>query len=86
MKLSISRGDTVQVISGSDKGKSGAVLDIKPSTLKLLVQGVAMKTHFDREEGQSVREGYIDYSNVKLTAKKTADKKRATKKKASKKK
>ena len=75
-KLSISRGDTVEVISGSDKGKAGAVLDMKPSKMLVLVQGVAMKTHFDREEGQSVREGYIHYSNVKLKSKKTADKKK----------
>ncbi len=81
MKLSISRGDTVEVISGADKGKTGAVLDLKPRHLEILVQGVAMKTHFDREEGQSVREGYIHYSNVKLKAKKAADKKKAAKKK-----
>ena len=85
MKLKIRKGDTVQVIAGADKGLKGTVMDLDSKRLKIRVQGVAVKTHFDREEGILKSEGSIDYSNVKLiekAAKKAAPKK--TKKAASK--
>jgi len=83
-KLKIKKGDTVQVITGSDKGKKGAVLEISPIKLKIKVQGVKVQTHFDKKEGILKKEGFIDYSNVKLieSTKKTAAKK--TSKKAAK--
>ncbi len=78
MKLKIKKGDTVEVISGADKGKKGAVLAINSDKLKILVQGVKMQTHFERENGIQLKEGFIDYSNVKLS--KAATKKAAAKK------
>mgnify|MGYP003526552206 CR=1 FL=1 len=75
MKLKIKKGATVQVIAGADKGKSGKVLAIKTDTLKnqtikikIQVQGVKVQTHFDKQEGLLKKEGYIDYSNVKLVS------------------
>ncbi len=84
MKLKIKKGATVQVIAGSDKGKSGKVLEIKTEPLKIKVQGVKVQTHFDKKEGLLKKEGFIDYSNVKLVAAsekatKTKAKKKATK-------
>lgn len=70
MKLKIRKGDTVQVTAGADKGLKGAVLELNPKQLKVRVQGVAIKTHFDREEGILKKEGLIDYSNVKLVERK----------------
>ena len=55
MKLKISKGDTVQVITGSDKGKKGQVLAIDSKTLKIKVQGVKMMTHFDKKEKRRIR-------------------------------
>ena len=78
-KLKIRKGDTVQVIAGADKGLKGTVLDLDVKRLKIRVQGVAVKTNFDREEGILKSEGAIDYSNVKLVEK--AEKKAAPKKK-----
>ncbi|MCB0414864.1 MAG: 50S ribosomal protein L24 [Bdellovibrionales bacterium] len=81
MKLKIKKGDTVQVIAGADKGKKGTVLDVDAKKIKIKVQGVRMRTHYDKQEGMLQKEGYIDYSNVKfLTAaqKKTSAKKKAT--------
>ena len=83
LKLKINKGDTVKVIAGNDKGKSGSVMFIKNTPnkpLKIKVQGVKMMTHFDREKGRFEAEGLIDYSNVKLVEK--ATKKAATKKKS----
>lgn len=89
MKLRIHNGSTVEVIAGADKGKRGAVLSVDPNKMRIMVQGVGMKTHYSREDGLQQKEGYIHYSNVKLVeaaqkggAKKTA--KKAAKKKASK--
>lgn len=83
MKLKIKKGATVEVIAGAEKGKKGTVLEISPRDLKIKVQGVRIQTKNDKKEGFIKREGYLDYSNVKLveaaapaakkkTAKKTA--------------
>lgn len=85
MKLKIKRGATVQVIAGSDKGKSGKVIDIKKEPLKIKVAGIRMQTHFDKKDGLLKKEGFFDYSNVKLVSApeaKTAAKKKAAKKEA----
>ncbi len=66
MKLKIKIGDEVQVITGSDKGRKGAVLEVQPVKQKIRVKDVRVQTRFDKKEGQQKREGFIDYSNVKL--------------------
>ena len=80
MKLKIRKGDTVQVISGSDKGKKGTVLEVKPTALKIKIQGVKVQTHYDKQDCLLKKEGFIDYSNVKLVEKSAAKEKKATKK------
>lgn len=63
-------GDTVGVISGKDKGKKGEVLDVARKKDKVLVQGIAMATHFvkPRKQGEkggiTQMESYIAISNV----------------------
>lgn len=81
MKLKIKKGATVEVISGADKGKKGSVLEIDEKKLQIKVQGVRVQTHFEKESGIQKREGFVDYSNVKLVSQPTAKKKK-TKKKA----
>lgn len=66
MKLKIRKGATVEVITGSDKGKRGAVLDVDPLKMRIRVQGVKMQTKHVKESGFVKNEGYIHYSNVKL--------------------
>ena len=39
-KLKIKKGDTVQVIAGADKGKTGRVLDVLVAKERVLVEGV----------------------------------------------
>lgn len=77
MKLKIKKGATVQVITGSDKGKKGSVLAVDSAALKIKVEGVKVETHYDKKDGFLKKEGFIDYSNVKLVeaaAKKTSKK------------
>ena len=66
MKLKIKVGDEVQVITGSNKGRKGSVLEIQPTKQKIRVKDVHVQTLFDKKEGIQKREGFIDYSNVKL--------------------
>jgi large subunit ribosomal protein L24 len=82
IKLKIKKGATVQVIAGSDKGKKGTVLAVNVAAMKIQVQGVKVQTHYDKKDGLLKKEGFIDYSNVKLLDAPTKEKK--TSKKAAK--
>lgn len=82
MKLNIRKGDTVQVIAGGDKGKKGSVLEVNPAAMKIKIENVKVQTHYDKKDGLLKKEGFIDYSNVKLVekaAKATKEKKAAKK-------
>lgn len=68
MKLKIKKGDSVEVITGSEKGKRGTVLEIDRQKMRIRIQGVRMQTHFDKEDGRREAEGFLAYSNVKLAA------------------
>lgn len=71
-KMHVKRDDTVQVISGRDKGKVGKVLAVFPKTSTVLVEGVNRKTKHvkPQQEGESgridVTEFPIHSSNVML--------------------
>jgi len=88
LKLKIKKGDKVQVIAGADKGKKGSVLEVSPTAMKIKVEGVKVQTHYDKKDGLLKKEGFIDYSNVKLVEAKAkaakATEKKATKKTAAK--
>lgn len=86
IKLKIRKGDTVQVTAGQDKGKKGEVIAVDPKSLKIKVQGVRVQTHYDKKEGFLKKEGMVDYSNVKLVSRATAEKETKTSKKATKRK
>jgi len=53
-KLHVKKGDSVTVLSGNEKGKSGKVLEVFPKLSLVLVEGVGMrKKHAKpRREGQ----------------------------------
>lgn len=85
-KLKIKLGATVEVIAGADKGKKGSVIELNSRTMKIKVQGVRVQTHYDRKDGLLKKEGFVDYSNVKLVEQakektKTAPKKKTAAKK-----
>jgi large subunit ribosomal protein L24 len=71
-KMKIKKGDTVMVVSGKDKGKTGVILEVIPSTGKIVVEDVALaKRHLKGTRGgQSAgiveRPRAIDASNVML--------------------
>ena len=73
-KFRIKKGDTVEVIAGDDKGKTGKVLQLVPETGRVLVEGVNLvrkhmqKTQDNPQGGIVEREAAIAISNVKLSA------------------
>jgi large subunit ribosomal protein L24 len=79
-KMRIRKGDTVQVIAGKDKGKTGEVLRTLPWENRVVVQGVNLRTRHVKpaQEGESGRivteEASLHASNVMVysTAKKVA--------------
>lgn len=82
MKLTIKQGDKVKVIAGSNKGQTGSVLEIDKNRLKIRVKDVHVQTLFDKKEStQKKREGFIDYSNVKLVEAVAKDKSKKKSKK-----
>ena len=52
--MRIKKGDTVQVLSGNDKGKTGEVLEVIPKSEKIIVKGVNVrKKHIKpRKQGE----------------------------------
>jgi len=83
MALKIRKDDTVEVISGKDKGKSGKVLRVEPKKNRVFVAGLNIhKRHIkprsirDAQRAESVggvveEEGPIHISNVMLVDPKT---------------
>lgn len=68
--MHVKKGDTVKVITGKDKGKSGIVLRALPRENKVVVEGVALaKRHLKGAAGKVgrivERLQPIDASNVK---------------------
>ena len=53
--MRIKKGDTVQVLSGNDKGKKGEVLEVMPKDSKVVVKGVNVrKKHIKpRKQGET---------------------------------
>ncbi|NJN29076.1 MAG: 50S ribosomal protein L24 [Synechococcales cyanobacterium RM1_1_8] len=70
--MHVKKGDTVQVITGKDKGKVGTVLQVLPKMSRVVVEGVNIRTkHLKaKAEGESgqidTREASVHSSNVML--------------------
>ncbi len=74
MKLGIKKGDTVVVITGEDKGKSGRVTSIDTKSQRVFVEGINMKTRHTKPSAQNPNggivksEGSVHLSNVQLVS------------------
>jgi large subunit ribosomal protein L24 len=71
IKYKIKKGDTVKIIAGDDKGKTGEVLQVLPKKRKVIVKGCklvkkAIKPDQEKnpEGGFIQKEMPIDISNV----------------------
>ena len=57
--MKIKKGDTVQVLSGNDKGKTGEVLEVLPKAEKIIVKGVNVRKKHVKARKQGDESGII---------------------------
>ena len=73
--MKIKKGDSVSIISGKDRGKSGKVLKVFPAEGKILVEGVFLKKKRQRpkksgQKGETISiASRIDSSNAMVFCK-----------------
>jgi large subunit ribosomal protein L24 len=71
-KQHVKKGDEVVVISGTERGKRGKIIEVLPGKERVIIEGIKMiKRHTKRNqqypEGRIVeREGTLHLSNVML--------------------
>ena len=57
--MKIRKGDTVQVLAGNDKGKTGEVLEVIPKDSKVVVKGVNVRKKHIKPRKQGEEGGII---------------------------
>ena len=57
--MKIRKGDTVQVLSGNDKGKTGEVLKVMPKQEKLVVKGINIRKKHIKPRKQGDEGGIV---------------------------
>ena len=71
-RLSIKKGDTVYVLAGDDKGKTGRVLSVQAKAGRVVVEGINIVTKSTKPSAQHPQGGFvkmeapIHISNVNL--------------------
>ena len=72
VKMRITKGDTVRVMRGNEKGKQGKVIRVLPKTGRLVVEGVNIAKRHRKARRPEEQSGIIDFpapihmSNVML--------------------
>jgi large subunit ribosomal protein L24 len=71
MAAKIKKGDTVVVLTGRDKGRTGEVIAVQPADNRALVRGIHMVKRHQRQTAQQEggiisKEGPIHLSNLAL--------------------
>lgn len=59
-KISVKKGDMVQVISGKEKGKQGKVLSVHPKTGRVLVEKVNMVKRHVKPDQKNPQGGILE--------------------------
>ena len=52
IRMNIRKGDTVKVLSGKEKGKSGKVLEVFPKRMRVAVEGLNIRVRFSKPKRQ----------------------------------
>jgi large subunit ribosomal protein L24 len=71
MAAKIKKGDKVVVLAGKDKGKTGEVIEVRPSETRAVVRGVNIVRRHTRQSPQSeggiiAKEAAIHLSNLAI--------------------
>jgi len=75
--MDIRKGDTVQVVSGNDKGRRSTVLNVFKDRRRVIVEGVNMRKHHTRPTSRDPQGGIIErevpihISNIMVVCPKT---------------
>ena len=67
--MNIKKGDTVKILSGNDKGKTGEVIEIMPKTQKIVVKGVNIRKKHVKPRKQGEEGGIISVESAIHSAK-----------------
>lgn len=62
--MRIKKGDTVQILSGNDKGKTGEVLEVIPKADKIIVKGVNIRKKSVKPRKQGEEGGIISIESA----------------------
>ena len=57
--MKIKKGDTVQVLSGNDKGKKGEVLTVLPTVEKIIAKGINVRKRHVKPKKQGEEGGIL---------------------------
>jgi large subunit ribosomal protein L24 len=60
MAMKIRKGDTVQVIAGDDKGKTGRVLSVNEVTMRVVVEKINFVKRHTKARKQGMKSGIIE--------------------------
>ncbi|MDO7875366.1 50S ribosomal protein L24 [Hymenobacter sp. ASUV-10] len=77
-KLHVKSGDTVKVIAGDEKGKTGVIKSVNRTTQRVIVEGLNLVTKHNKPSAKSPQGGItkmeapMHVSNVKAIDPKTA--------------
>ena len=71
MAAKIKKGDKVVVLVGKDKGKTGEVIEVRPTENRALVRGVNIVRHHQKQSAKSeggivAKEAALDLSNLAI--------------------
>ncbi len=75
-KYKLKKNDSVKIITGKDKGKSGRILEIDSRKGRIMIEGLNMVKKAVRPKGQNQKGGItdieasVDISNVMIVCKK----------------
>ena len=67
--MKVKKGDTVQVLSGNDKGKTGEVIEVMPKQEKVVVKGVNIRKKHVKPRKQGDEGGIISVESAIHTSK-----------------
>src|SRR5262245_62498915 len=67
-RMKVKKGDQVMVISGKDKGKRGRVIEVLTKKRKVLVEGLNILKHHERQNRQRGVAGGIDRKSTRLNS------------------
>ena len=57
--MKIRKGDTVQILSGNDKGKTGEVLETIPKTSRIIIKGINIRKKHIKSKKQGEEGGIV---------------------------